>query len=107
MKPGGAAWVKVGLSEKVVQFGARLDSWLMTLEMCKSKSEAQRQIKAGAVYLATGALDSPEWRRITDPAWEFVPWEDNGNPKYAEVAIKVGRKQLLVNFRPKGSPPVL
>ena len=102
-----APWVKVGPSEKVFQVGARLDSWLVTLDMCKSKSEAQRQIKAGAVYIAAGDLEPLEWRRITDPASEFDPWDSNGNPIYTEVAFKVGRKQLLVNFRPKGSPPVL
>ena len=89
------------------QVGARLDSWLVTLDMCKSKSEAQRQIKAGAVYIATGDLEPPAWRRITDPAWELVPWDDNGNPRNSLVAFKVGRQQVLVDFRPKASPPVL
>ncbi len=107
VKPGGEAWVKVGPSEKVFQVGARLDTWLVTLDMCKSKSEAQRQIKAGAVYIATGDLEPPAWRRITDPAREFDPWDSNGNPIYREVAFKVGRQQVLVNFRPKASPPAL
>ena len=100
-------WVKVGPSEKAIQWGARLDSWLVTLDMCKSKSEAQRQIKAGAVSIVTGNLSQPTWKRITDPAWQFIPWDDSGNPKYSEVAFKVGRQQVLVDFRPKASPPAL
>jgi tyrosyl-tRNA synthetase len=107
VKPGGEVWVKVGPSEKAIQWGARLDSWLVTLDMCKSKSEAQRQIKAGAVSIVTGNLSQPTWKRITDPAWQFIPWDDSGNPKYSEVAFKVGRQQVLVDFRPKASPPAL
>jgi tyrosyl-tRNA synthetase len=103
----GRVWLKAGPSEKVLQVGARLDSWLVTLDMCKSKSEAQRQIKAGGVYIATDNLAQPAWDRITDPAWEFVPWDSNGNPIYREVAFKVGRQQFLVRFRPKANPPLL
>jgi hypothetical protein len=75
--------------------------------MCKSKSEAQRQIKAGAVYIAMGDLAQPAWTRITDPAWEFLPVDDSRNQKHSEVAFKVGRKQRIVEFRPKSSPSVL
>jgi len=108
---GGEACVKLVQSdkfvqsEKVFQVGARLDSWLVSLDMCKSKSEAQRQIKAGAVYIATGDLAQPAWQRITDPASEFVPWDSAGNPIHKEVVFKVGRQQFLVNFRPKSSQP--
>jgi len=106
-RDGDKAWVKVEPSARAIQWGARLDSWLVTLDMCKSKSEAQRQIKAGAVYLAMVDLAQPTWRRITDPAWEFVPWDASGTPKHSEVAFKVGRQQLIVEFRPKASPSVL
>jgi tyrosyl-tRNA synthetase len=107
VKPGGEAWVRLGPSERIIQWGARLDAWLVTLDMCKSKSDAQRQIKAGAVYLMLENPVQSTWRRITDPAWEFIPWDDHGNPKYSEVAIKVGRQQILVDFRPRANPPVL
>jgi len=107
MTQGGDVWVKVGPCERVIQWGARLDSWLVTLDMCKSKSEAQRQIKAGAVYIAMGDLAQPAWTRITDPAWEFLPVDDSRNQKHSEVAFKVGRKQRIVEFRPKSSPSVL
>jgi tyrosyl-tRNA synthetase len=92
-----------------VQVGKKIDDWLVTLQLCKSKSEAQRQIKAGAVYLATGDLEHPEWGRITDPAAEFNPWAYHGNPDYTEVVFKVGRKQYRVKFKfpPTQGPLVL
>ncbi len=92
-----------------VQVGKRLDDWLVTLQLCKSKSEAQRQIKAGAVYLATGDLEHPAWGRITDPAAEFNPWVYHGSPDYTEVVFKVGRKQYRVKFKfpPTEGPVVL
>jgi tyrosyl-tRNA synthetase len=82
------------------QAGRRLDDWLLSLDMCKSKSEAQRQIKAGAVYLAAGDLEHPDWNRIDNPAFEFDPWHYRGGEsnKSAEVAFKVGRKQHIVKF---------
>jgi len=98
VREGHKAWVKVGPSEKVIQWGARLDSWLVALDLCKSKSEAQRQIKAGAVHLAMGNAEPANWTRITDPAWEFLPWDDDGKPRYGQVAFKVGRQQALVDF---------
>ena len=92
-----------------LQVGKRLDEWLVTLQLCNSKSEAQRQIKAGAVYLATGDLGHPAWERITDPAAEFDPWAYHGNPDYTEVVFKVGRKQYRVKFKfpPTQGPMVL
>jgi len=81
--------------------GRRVDDLLVRLELCKSKSEAQRHIKAGAVYLATGDLERPDWRRITNPSEEFDPEHHRGNSKSAEVAFKVGRKQLRVTFNLK------
>jgi tyrosyl-tRNA synthetase len=106
-RDGGEVWEKMGPPVRAIQWGARLDSWLVTLDMCKSKSEAQRKIKEGAVYIATGDLELPAWRRITDPEWEFNPWDSNGKPIYREVAFKVGRQQRLVDFLPKGGSPVL
>ena len=82
-----------------VQVGKRLDDWLVTLQLCKSKSDAQRQIKAGAVNLATGDLRHPVWKRVADPAAEFSPWAYHGNSDYTEVVFKVGRKQHRVKFK--------
>ena len=82
------------------QVGRKLDDWLVSLELCKSKSEAQRQIKAGAVYIAAGDLVHPDWKRIDNPAFEFDPWQVRANDgnKSTEVAFKVGRKQHRVKF---------
>jgi tyrosyl-tRNA synthetase len=82
------------------QLGRRLDDWLVNFELCKSKSEAQRQIKAGAVYLAAGDLEHPDWIRIDNPALKFDPWHYRGpaSNKSTEVAFKVGRKQYRLKF---------
>jgi tyrosyl-tRNA synthetase len=92
-EPAGKIVLDSGL-----QVGKRLDDWLVSLELCQSKSEAQRQIKAGAVYLAAGDLAQPDWRRITNPAEEFEPEQYRGNAKAVEIAFKVGRKQTRVLF---------
>jgi tyrosyl-tRNA synthetase len=88
-----------GASEKVFQAGARLDTWLVSLDLCKSKSDAQRQIKAGAVSLAAGDLENPAWEKITDPAAEFDPWAFRDDRDHVEVVFKVGRKQSRVKFK--------
>jgi tyrosyl-tRNA synthetase len=82
-----------------VKLGKRLDEWLTALQLCKSKSDAQRQIKAGAVSLAAGDLDNPAWEKITDPTAEFDPWVYRGKQDQAEIVFKVGRKQSRVRFK--------
>src|SRR5437773_275058 len=52
---------------RVLQVGSRLDDWLVRLGICKSKGEAQRHIKAGAVSLAIVNSDEPHWQRVNDP----------------------------------------
>jgi len=89
----------VGAVEKVLQEGMRLDTWLVNLDLCKSKSGAQRQIKAGAVSIAAGDLDNPAWKKITDPTAEFHPGDYSGGQDNFEVVFKVGRKQSRVNFQ--------
>ncbi len=95
--------VRIGQREPGFQVGARLDTWLVNLDLCPSKSEAQRLIKAGAVYLATrrpgGVMG--EFNRITNPAEEFDPWDKIGKPILAEVLFKVGRKQYRTTFPSK------
>ena len=64
---------------------------LVTLKLANSNSIAQRKIKEGAVYMAVGETDPPDWQRLTDPKWEF----DSQN---CPVAIfRVGRKLVKVS----------
>ena len=77
----------------------RFDTWLVELGSCKSKSEAQRQIKAGAVSLAAGDLDNPAWEKVTDPAAEFDPSTYPRSKDYLDIVFKVGRKQSRVRFK--------
>jgi tyrosyl-tRNA synthetase len=83
-----------------VKLGKRLDEWLVAVQLCKSKSDAQRQIKAGAVYIASGDLENPAWEKVADPAAEFDPWSYRQREKCAEIVFKVGRKQnrLLLKY---------
>ncbi len=77
----------------------RFDSLLGgELGLCKSKSDAQRQIKAGAVSLALGDLDNPVWEKVTDPAGEFDPSVYPRSAQFLMVVFKVGRKQSKVRF---------
>ncbi len=64
---------------------------LVSLELAESNSIAQRKIKEGAVYMALGNDDPPDWQRLTDPTWEF---DARKNP----VAVfRVGRKLARVS----------
>ena len=82
-----------------VKLGKRLDEWLTALQLSKSKSDAQRQIKAGAVSLAAGDLDNPAWEKVTDPTAEFDPWVYRDEQDHIEIVFKVGRKQSRVRFK--------
>jgi hypothetical protein len=82
-----------------VKLGKRLDEWLAALQLAKSKSDAQRQIKAGAASLAVGDLSNPTWEKIADPVAEFDPWRYRGEQDKIEVVFKVGRKQSRVRFK--------
>jgi tyrosyl-tRNA synthetase len=85
--------------EKELQGGMRLDAWLVDLDLCKSKSDAQRQIRAGAVSLAAGDMENPAWEKITNPTADFHPSDySSGNDDF-ELVFKVGRKQCRVTFR--------
>lgn len=87
----------------------RFDTWLVQLGSCKSKGEAQRLIKAGAVSLASGDLDHPVWMKVTDPAAEFDPSRYPHSRDYLDIVFKVGRKQSRVRFKfpPKQDSRVL
>jgi len=84
-----------------LQMGRRMDDLLVILDLCKSKSEAQRQMKAGAVYIAAGDLEEPQWRRVTSPTEEFDPEWFRGSGKVVEAAFKCGRRQTRVTFNLK------
>jgi tyrosyl-tRNA synthetase len=77
----------------------RFDALLVETGMCKSKTEAQRQIKAGAVSVATGDLENPAWQRVTDPVAEFDPSAYPRSNDHLEVVLRVGRKQTRVRFK--------
>ena len=77
----------------------RVDVWLVELGSCNSKSDAQRQIKAGAVSLATGNLDNPVWTKVTDPAAVLDPSAYPRAKDYLDIIFKVGRKQTRVRFK--------
>ena len=53
--------------------------------ICESNSDAQRQIKAGAVSIAQGDSPSPVWKRVDDPAWEL------DRSHYPSGTLRVGR----------------
>ena len=77
----------------------RLDDWLVSLGICKSKSEAQRHIKAGAVSLTIADSQEPHWQRISDPTSRFDPRDyRNLNAAKVEIAFKVGIRQYRVTF---------
>jgi tyrosyl-tRNA synthetase len=79
------------------QAGVKLDAWLLNLGLCKSKGDAQRQIKAGAVQVATGNLDNPVWQKFQDPTAAFELSVGDGRQP-VDVVFKVGRKQTRVKF---------
>jgi tyrosyl-tRNA synthetase len=77
----------------------RFDAMLVELGSCKSKSDAQRQIKAGAVSFAVGDFDNPVWEKVSEPAAEFDPSAHPRSGDYLDIAFKVGRKQNKVRFK--------
>lgn len=77
----------------------RFDALLAELGSVKSKSDAQRQIKAGAVSLAVGDLENPVWEKVTDPAAEFDPCAYPRSSDHLEIVFRVGRKQSRVRFK--------
>ncbi len=80
----------------------RIDAWLVERGMCKSKSEAQRHIKAGAVSIAAGNLENPVWEKVGDPAAEFDPLSYSRHGDSLDMVFKVGRHQS--KFRLKFPP---
>jgi tyrosyl-tRNA synthetase len=59
---------------------------LVELGLFPSNSEAQRKIKEGAVYMAAGESEQPDWKRLTDPTWNFDPRQ------YPVVIFRIGTR---------------
>jgi tyrosyl-tRNA synthetase len=59
---------------------------LVDLKLFPSNSEAQRKIKEGAVYMAAGDSKQPDWKRLTDPTWDFDPHQ------YPVVVFRIGTR---------------
>jgi len=70
----------------------RISRFLVELGLASSGMEAQRKIKEGAVYMAVGDLGTPNWQRVTDPAWELNP------SGHQDAAFRVGRQLCKVIF---------
>jgi tyrosyl-tRNA synthetase len=64
----------------------RLFRLLVDLGLFPSNSEAQRKIKEGAVYMAVGDSKQPDWKRLTDPTWDFDPRQ------YPVVIFRIGTR---------------
>ena len=68
---------------------------LTATAIAPSGTEAQRQIKAGAVDLGFGELDSLNWQTVTDPTYEVDPDKDG------VIVVRYGkRKQYKISFKP-------
>jgi tyrosyl-tRNA synthetase len=74
---------------------------LVDLRLAASKSEAQRKIKEGAVYMSVGEPGQAQWHRVTDPTWEFDPRQ------HPTVILRVGSsnisdrlRKVTLNIRP-------
>ncbi len=59
---------------------------LVGLKLFPSNAEAQRKIKEGAVAMAAGDSKQPDWKRLTDPTWEFDP------SQCREVIFRIGTR---------------
>ncbi len=59
---------------------------LVDLGWFPSNSEAQRKIKEGAVSMAAGDSKQPDWKRLTDPTWDFDPH------RYPVVIFRIGTR---------------
>jgi tyrosyl-tRNA synthetase len=78
--------------------GGKLDEWLVELGISKSKSEAQRKIKEGAVSMMVGDSNPSVWQKITDPSFRLDPYD---YPRAADVLVltfRVGRALSRIRF---------
>ena len=91
---------RVPLTGKRMDFlvGGKLDDWLVKLEISKSKSEAQRKIKEGAVSMMVGDSDQSIWRKITDPSFRLDPYDYPRVGNVLVLTFRVGRTLSRVRF---------
>ncbi|HEV2350137.1 MAG TPA: tyrosine--tRNA ligase [Terriglobia bacterium] len=74
---------------------SKLAHFLALRGLASSKAEATRKIKEGAVYIAVGDREPPDWQRLTDPTWEFDPNNYRENPT---VTFRIGRTLLKLRL---------
>jgi len=72
----------------------KLTQLLLEMNLVSSKSEGQRKIREGAVFMTRLGDSAPEWRRFDDPAATFPTTEYLGD----EVIFRVGRRMAKVTF---------
>jgi tyrosyl-tRNA synthetase len=77
---------------------------LVDLGLAATKSQAQRLVKAGSVYMSDGDSSQPAWHRLTNPSWEFDPRQ------HPSVIFRVGASNIAdrlrqVNFEPPTATP--
>ena len=91
---------RVPLSGQTMGFlmGAKLDDWLVELGMSKSKGEAQRKIKEGAVSMMVGDSNQSIWRKITDPSFRLDPYDYPRLSNVLVLTFRVGRTLSRVRF---------
>jgi tyrosyl-tRNA synthetase len=81
--------------------GGKLDDWLVELGISKSKSEAQRKIKEGAVSIMVGDSNQSSWRKVTDPSFRLDPYDYPRADNVLVLTFRVGRilSRVRFNFR--------
>jgi len=86
------------LERKGFLVGGKLDDWLVKLAISKSKSEAQRKIKEGAVSMMVGDANSSIWTRITDTSFRLDPYDYPRAGNVLVLTFRVGRALSRVRF---------
>ncbi|HEV2176154.1 MAG TPA: tyrosine--tRNA ligase [Terriglobia bacterium] len=82
-------------------FQPKLAAVLVELNLASSKSEAQRKIKEGAVFITQLNSPIPQWQRFDDPAAALPIADYLGE----EVIFRVGRRMVKVTFAALGGEP--
>src|SRR5579859_2730960 len=68
----------------------KLVDWLVKLGFCKSKSEAQRKIKEGAVHMSIGEANPPVWQQLSDPTFRLNPRQYQKGTNVVVLTFKLG-----------------
>jgi len=78
--------------------GGKLDDWLLKLGITKSKAEAQRKIREGAVSMMVGDSDQSSWRKVTDPSFRLDPYDYPRVGNVLVLTFRIGRTLSRVRF---------